>query len=75
MMLSVLFSEILLFEPQASLGFLDFLLLLFLCQDKKSKELRRKCRFFDKYQIKFLICSYLPNMNTLEEILSVGRKF
>jgi hypothetical protein len=74
MMLSVLFSEILLFEPQASLGFLDSLL-LFLCQDKKSKEFEGKCRFFDKYQIKFLICSYLPNMNTLEEILSVGRKF
>jgi len=46
MMLSVLFSEILLFEPQASLGFLDFLLLLFLCQDKKSKELRREMSFF-----------------------------
>ena len=45
-MLSVLFSEILLFEPQASLGFLDFLLLLFLCQDKKSKELRREMSFF-----------------------------
>ncbi len=66
----IFFSEILLFEPQASLGFLDFLLLLFLCQDKKSKEWRKEILFL--LQMPNKISKHALNSNVLllnDEIL------